>query len=148
MLAMTRQGAQQIVDNLSATVGRRELMLGHSYQRLRAKGPVIVLNSDTVMTNVTGLSFLNVEMHARLWDSLLARNWDRGPHELELDLQSLHAGCSRTASTTPTTPRSPWRSSTASMPVRPAGRRGRHRCATRTWSTCNVRRPARRARSR
>ncbi len=91
MLAMTRQGAQQIVDNLSATVGRRELMLGHSYQRLRAKGPVIVLNSDTVMTNVTGLSFLNVEMHARLWDSLLARNWDRGPQELELDLQSLHA---------------------------------------------------------
>lgn len=91
MLAMTREGAKQIVDNLSATVSRRELTLGRSYQRHRAKGPVIVLNSDTVMTNVTGLSFLNVEMHARLWDSLLAKDWDRGPHELELDLQSLHA---------------------------------------------------------
>ncbi|MBS2937962.1 GAF domain-containing protein [Nocardioides sp. J2M5] len=91
MLAMTREGAKQIVDNLSATVSRRELTLGRSYQRHRAKGPVIVLNSDTVMTNVTGLSFLNVEMHARLWDSLLAKDWGRGPHELELDLQSLHA---------------------------------------------------------
>ena len=91
MLAMTRQGAQQIFDNLRATVGARELTLGRSYQRHRTKGPVIVLNSDTVMTNVTGLTFLNVEMHARLWDSLLAQDWEQGPHELELDLQSLHA---------------------------------------------------------
>ena len=91
MLAMTREGAQQIVDNLRATVGRRELTLGRSYQQHRARGPVIVLNSDTVMTNVTGLSFLNVEMHARLWESLLSRDWEQGPHELELDLLSLNA---------------------------------------------------------
>ena len=91
MLAMTREGAQQIVDNLSATVGRREVALGRSYQRHRARGPVIVLNSDTVMTNVTGLSFLNVEMHARLWDSLLSQDWDQGPHVLDLDLQALQA---------------------------------------------------------
>ncbi len=91
MLAMTREGAQQIVDNLRATVGRRELTLGLSYQRHRAKGPVIVLNSDTVMTNVTGLSFLNVEMHARLWESLLSQDWDAGPHVLDLDLQALQA---------------------------------------------------------
>lgn len=91
MLAMARQGAQQIVDNLSATVDRREVTLGRNYQRHRAKGPVIVLNSDTVMTNVTGLSFLNVEMHARLWDALLSQNWDQGPHVLDLDLQALQA---------------------------------------------------------
>jgi sigma-54 dependent transcriptional regulator, acetoin dehydrogenase operon transcriptional activator AcoR len=91
MLAMAREGARQIVDNLSATLGRREVALGRSYQRHRAKGPVIVLNSDTVMTNVTGLSFLNVEMHARLWDALLAEDWDRGPHVLDLDLQALQA---------------------------------------------------------
>ena len=91
MLAMAREGARQIVDNLSATVGRREVALGRSYQRHRTKGPVIVLNSDTVMTNVTGLSFLNVEMHARLWDALLSQDWDRGPHVLDLDLQALQA---------------------------------------------------------
>lgn len=91
MLAMAREGARQIVDNLSATVGRREVALGRNYQRHRTKGPVIVLNSDTVMTNVTGLSFLNVEMHARLWDALLAQDWDQGPHVLDLDLQALHA---------------------------------------------------------
>ncbi|MEU6559394.1 sigma-54-dependent Fis family transcriptional regulator [Nocardia nova] len=91
MLAMTREGAQQIVDNLRAGTASRELALGRNYQRHRAKGPVIVLNSDTVMTNVTGLSFLNVEMHARLWESLLERDWDRGPHELVLDFQSLQA---------------------------------------------------------
>ncbi|MET0468386.1 MAG: helix-turn-helix domain-containing protein [Aeromicrobium sp.] len=91
MLAMTRQGAQQIVDNLMATVDRREVALGRSYQRHRAKGPVIVLNSDTVMTNVTGLSFLNVEMHARLWESLLAQDWKSGPHLLDLDLHALRA---------------------------------------------------------
>ena len=43
------------------------------------------------MTNVTGLSFLNVEMHARLWDALLSQDWDRGPHVLDLDLQALRA---------------------------------------------------------
>ena len=91
MLAMAREGARQIVDNLSASLGRREVALGRSYQRHRAKGPVIVLNSDTVMTNVTGLSFLNVEMHARLWDALLAQDWDQGPHVLDLDLQALQA---------------------------------------------------------
>jgi transcriptional regulator of acetoin/glycerol metabolism len=91
MLAMAREGARQIVENLSATMGRREVALGRSYQRHRAKGPVIVLNSDTVMTNVTGLSFLNVEMHARLWDALLSQNWDQGPHFLDLELQALHA---------------------------------------------------------
>jgi hypothetical protein len=91
MLAMAREGARQIVDNLSASLGRREVALGRSYQRHRAKGPVIVLNSDTVMTNVTGLSFLNVEMHARLWDALLSQDWDRGPHVLDLDLHALQA---------------------------------------------------------
>lgn len=91
MIAMAREGAQQIVDNLSTTVGRREVALGRSYQRHRTNGPVIVLNSDTVMTNVTGLSFLNVEMHARLWDSLLSQDWDQGPHVLDLDLESLQA---------------------------------------------------------
>ena len=91
MLAMTREGARQIVDNLSTTVGRREVALGRSYQRHRARGPVIVLNSDTVMTNVTGLSFLNVEMHARLWDALLSQDWEQGPHVLDLDLQALNA---------------------------------------------------------
>jgi transcriptional regulator of acetoin/glycerol metabolism len=91
MLAMAREGARQIVDNLSAGLGRREVALGRSYQRHRTKGPVIVLNSDTVMTNVTGLSFLNVEMHARLWDALLAQDWDQGPHVLDLDLQALQA---------------------------------------------------------
>jgi transcriptional regulator of acetoin/glycerol metabolism len=91
MIAMAREGAQQIVDNLSATIGRREVALGRSYQQHRTNGPVIVLNSDTVMTNVTGLSFLTVEMHARLWDSLLSQDWDQGPHVLDLDLDSLRA---------------------------------------------------------
>ena len=91
MLALVREGVRQIVDNLSLTVGRRELALGRSYQRLRDKGPVIVLDSDTVMSNVTGLSFLNVESHARLWESLLSRDWSGGSCVLDLDLQVLQA---------------------------------------------------------
>ncbi|WP_259315332.1 sigma-54-dependent Fis family transcriptional regulator [Capillimicrobium parvum] len=89
MLALVREGARQIVDNLSLTVGRRELALGRSYQRHRDKGPVIVLNSDTVMSNVTGLSFLNVESHGRLWELLLSQDWSHGPCVLDLDLQAL-----------------------------------------------------------
>lgn len=89
MLALVREGARQIVDNLSVTVGRREVALGRSYRRHRDKGPVIVLNSDTVMSNVTGLSFLNVESHARLWDSLLSQDWSQGPCVLDFDLQAL-----------------------------------------------------------
>jgi transcriptional regulator of acetoin/glycerol metabolism len=91
MLAMAREGAQQIIDNLGSGADRREVVLGRSYQQHRTKGPVIVLNNDTVMTNVTGLSFLNVEMHARLWDALLAQDWADGPHELDLDLDDLQA---------------------------------------------------------
>lgn len=91
MLAVVREGARQIVDNLSASAGRREVALGRSYRRHRDKGPVIVLNSDTVMTNVTGLSFLNVESHAHLWESLLSQDWSRGPCVLDLDLPALQA---------------------------------------------------------
>lgn len=91
MLAVAREGVRQIVDNLSASAGRREAALGRSYRRHRDKGPVIVLNSDTVMTNVTGLSFLNVESHAHLWESLLSQDWSRGPRVLDLDLQALQA---------------------------------------------------------
>jgi transcriptional regulator of acetoin/glycerol metabolism len=91
MLAMAREGARQIVDTLSATVGRREVALGRSFRRHRDKGPVIVLDNDTVMTNVTGLSFLNAESHARLWDSLLSQDWSQGPCVLDLDLQALQA---------------------------------------------------------
>jgi sigma-54 dependent transcriptional regulator, acetoin dehydrogenase operon transcriptional activator AcoR len=129
MLAMAREGAQQIVDNLSATVGRREVALGRSYQRHRAKGPVIVLNSDTVMTNVTGLSFLNVEMHARLWDALLSQDWDRGPHVLDPSRHSRRESW-LTGSTIWTMRRSPWRSSAASGTPRPPSRPGRRPSAT------------------
>ncbi|CNE53863.1 Fis family transcriptional regulator [Mycobacterium tuberculosis] len=91
MLAVAREGVRQIVDNLSVSVGRREVALGRSYRRHRDKGPVIVLNSDTVMTNVTGLSFLNVESHAHLWEALLSEDWSQGPRVLDLDLQALQA---------------------------------------------------------
>lgn len=91
MLAMTREAALQIVERLGESSGRREVELGRSYRRHRDKGPVIVLNRETVMTNVTGLSFLNVEMHARLWDALMAEDWAGGPHVLDLDLAALNA---------------------------------------------------------
>lgn len=89
MVAMAREAAQRIVDGLHTSSGAREVALSHSFRRYRDKGPVIVLNSDTVLTNVTGLSFLDVESHARLWEALLSRDWARGPQVLELDLQTL-----------------------------------------------------------
>ena len=73
-----------------------------------------MLNSDTVMTNVTGLSFLNVEMHARLWDALLSQNWDQGPHVLISHSSRFRRECWPIGSTTRTSTHSPWRSSTAS----------------------------------
>ncbi len=91
MLALVREGAHQIVDSLGRNVGWRELALGRSYQRHRDRGPVIVLNSDTVMSNVTGLSFLNVESHARLWESLMSQDWSEGPRLLDLNLHTLQA---------------------------------------------------------
>jgi hypothetical protein len=48
MLAVAREGARQIVVTLSVAVGRREVALGRSYRRHRDKGPVLVLDSDTV----------------------------------------------------------------------------------------------------
>lgn len=89
MLGLVREGARQIMENLSGGAAQRAVALGRTYQRHRAKGPVIVLNSDTVMTNVTGLSFLNIENHARLWDELLSLDWSEGSCVLDLELPLL-----------------------------------------------------------
>lgn len=91
MLALTRQATQQIVRNLAEGTGRRDLALTETYQTHRKRGPVIVLNRDTVMTNVAGLPFISVDGHAQLWETLLGLDWVRSPQQLVLDLPVLHA---------------------------------------------------------
>lgn len=91
MLALTRQATQQIVGNLAEGTGRRDLALTATYQTHRKRGPVIVLNRDTVMTNVAGLPFISVDGHAQLWETLLGLDWVGSPQRLVLDLPILHA---------------------------------------------------------
>ncbi|QNF95390.1 sigma-54-dependent Fis family transcriptional regulator [Janibacter sp. YB324] len=89
MVAMAREAARRISEGMHTTPGAREAALSQSFRRLRDKGPVIVLNSDTVLTNVTGLSFLDVESHARLWETLLSQDWATGSRVIDLDLRAV-----------------------------------------------------------
>lgn len=89
MLAITREATQQIVQNLGDALSRRDLALTATYRRHRRRGPVIVLNRDTVMTNVAGLPFISPEGHAQLWEKLLGLDWCGTPQRIRLDLSVL-----------------------------------------------------------
>ncbi|MFW3385576.1 UNVERIFIED_CONTAM: helix-turn-helix domain-containing protein [Kocuria sp. CPCC 205274] len=85
MVAMVRQAGQQIAEALEHLADSRDLELARTYRRLRsARRPVLVMNSETVMTDLPSLAHLDAESHAILWERLRLHHWDEDTLRLEL----------------------------------------------------------------
>lgn len=88
MVAMARQAGQQIAEALENMADSRDLELARVYRRFRAgRRSVLVMSSDTVMTDLPSLAHLDAEAHAVLWEKLRAHRW--GDDALRLELPTL-----------------------------------------------------------
>lgn len=86
MLSMAREAAVQIEQHLTETAGSREITLTMSYFRHRStRNPMFVLDRDTVLANVAGLSFLSGDVHALLWEALRDAELRPGQQLLDVD---------------------------------------------------------------
>ncbi len=87
MVAMVRQAGQQIAEQLVAQADSRDLELARTYQRYRSsRRPVLVMNAETVMTDLPTLSHLDTETHAVLWDLLQRHHWSQEILRVDLPL--------------------------------------------------------------
>ncbi len=92
MVAMVRQAGQQIAEALEHVAGSRDLELARAYRRLRSsRRPVLVMNSETVMTDLPSLAHLDAESHAVLWEKLRLHHWDEDALRLELPVLGTEA---------------------------------------------------------
>lgn len=88
MVAMVRQAGHEIADALEHMADSRDLELARIYRRFRSlRRSVLVMNSETVMTDVPSLSHLDAEFHAVLWEKLRLHSW--GEEALRLELPAL-----------------------------------------------------------
>lgn len=87
MVAMVRQAGQEIAEALEHMADSRDLELARAYRRFRSsRRPVLVMNSETVMTDLPSLVHLDAESHAVLWEKLRLHHWDKDTLELEFPM--------------------------------------------------------------
>lgn len=87
MVAMVRQAGQQIAEELESMADSRDLELARTYRSFRsARHPVLVMNSETVMTDMPALAHFDADSHANLWERLRRHPWEQKKLELELPL--------------------------------------------------------------
>lgn len=92
MVAMVRQAGQQIAQGLEEMADSRDMELARTYRRYRsAQRPVLVMNSETVMTNLPPMAYLDAEAHALLWEKFRRHRWDRDARRLELPMLGTEA---------------------------------------------------------
>lgn len=85
--AMTRQAVRQISDQVEHATESRDLDLARAYRRLKnSRRPMLVLNSETVMSDLPAISHLSQEFHAVLWEELRDRSWNDNAVEISLPL--------------------------------------------------------------
>lgn len=88
MVAMVRQAGYQIAEALELMADSRDLELARTYRLFRSsRHPVLVMNSETVMTDLPALAHFDAESHADLWEKLRRHRWDQD--ELQLELPTL-----------------------------------------------------------
>ncbi|MDT2005614.1 hypothetical protein FXW78_14230 [Rhodococcus opacus] len=85
MVAMVRQAGHQIAEALELMADSRDLELARTYRLFRSsRHPVLVMNSETVMTDLPALAHFDAEAHADLWEKLRRHRWDQDELQLEL----------------------------------------------------------------
>ncbi|MFF2347029.1 helix-turn-helix domain-containing protein [Pseudarthrobacter sp. NPDC058119] len=92
MVSMARQAGHQIAEALELMADSRNLELARTYRRFQSsKNPVLVMNSETVMTDLPALAHFDAESHAYLWEMLRRHQWDQDKVQLELPLLGTEA---------------------------------------------------------
>lgn len=85
MVAMAKQAGHQIAEALEQMAASRDLELARTYRSFRSsRNPVLVMNSETVMTDMPALAHFDAESHADLWETLRRHRWDQDKLQLEL----------------------------------------------------------------
>lgn len=92
MVSMARQAGHQIAEALELMADSRNLELARTYRQFRsARHPVLVMNSETVMTDLPALAHFDAESHAYLWEMLRTHHWDQDKLQLELPVLGTEA---------------------------------------------------------
>jgi transcriptional regulator of acetoin/glycerol metabolism len=92
MVSMARQAGHEIAEALELMADSRNLELARTYRQFRSsKHPVLVMNSETVMTDLPALAHFDAESHAYLWEMLRLHHWDRDKLQLELPVLGTEA---------------------------------------------------------
>lgn len=92
MVAMARQAGHEIAEALELMADSRNLELARTYRRFRSsRNPVLVMNSETVMTDLPALAHFDAESHAYLWETLRHHSWDEDQLHLELPMLGTEA---------------------------------------------------------
>lgn len=89
MLTLAVNAARQ-VEQVMADLddGRNRALFAALAPRSRSarRAPLVVLTSDTVLSNTAGLEFVTPEHHPLLWEAVTDRSWSAEPQTIELDL--------------------------------------------------------------
>jgi sigma-54 dependent transcriptional regulator, acetoin dehydrogenase operon transcriptional activator AcoR len=92
MVSMARQAGHQIAEALELMADSRHLELARTYRRFQSsRHPVLVMNSETVMTDLPALAHFDAESHAYLWETLRLHRWDGDRLQFELPLLGTEA---------------------------------------------------------
>lgn len=92
MVSMARQAGFQIAEALELMADSRNLELARTYRQFRSsKHPVLVMNSETVMTDLPALAHFDAESHAYLWEMLRLHHWDQDKLQVELPVLGTEA---------------------------------------------------------
>lgn len=74
MVAMVRQASHEIADVLLQGSDSKDVALALAFKKARAhRRGVLVMNSDTIMSDLPALSRIDTETHAQIWDQLVGR---------------------------------------------------------------------------
>jgi sigma-54 dependent transcriptional regulator, acetoin dehydrogenase operon transcriptional activator AcoR len=96
MLAMAREASSQIERRLLDLGSASGLALGMSQLRLSSsKAPVIILDAQAVMTNVSGLAVMSSELHTTLWEQLRGLEWTGAKQTIEIPSLNVDATVQR-----------------------------------------------------
>ncbi|CAN5254363.1 helix-turn-helix domain-containing protein [soil metagenome] len=86
MLSMAREAGRQIEQRLAESSTSKDMAVAMSYLHRRStNGTVLILSDQTVMTDVSGLSYVEDEKHALLWERLRSLDWNGSPRTVEID---------------------------------------------------------------
>jgi hypothetical protein len=76
MLSLTREIGQQIEERLRSSARPQDLALAMSFTRYtNSQRPTVVMDSESILANNSGLPYIDVTSHVMLWELLNSHDW-------------------------------------------------------------------------